>query len=370
MFKSTATGDKRAQFRRQRPGLTADTSRGAFDLIHGNEGEQETLVRLAVEAGQLGVWRYDFAGKLLTGNDAFWAMFGLLGGAGRSPVALRAAVHLEDTEALTSMFSPPRLQKRKDVGGEFRVLRPDRGLRWIDMRGSFDPASGMLLGVTVEITERREAESLKARLAQQPFAAADFTHRMKNLFPVIHAIVKLMAGYHGSVAGFQRALTSRLRALEATHGLLTRDPNGGASIEEIVRMELAALKGSGRVNLAGRPIQLAGGIAENFSMIVHELATNSIKYGALGQQRGRLDVCWGSMGSASEEQLVFEWKESGCAAPKRDRRRGYGSFVLGANGPPIVGERAELMFTDDGVSYTVVLPHAGVRSSLPRRFGV
>ena len=110
-------------------------------------------------------------------------------------------------------------------------------------------------------------------------------------------------------------------------------------------------------------------------MIVHELATNAVKHGALSVPDGKLNVTWRlEPGDAGDNELVFTWTERNGPLPKRPLRKGFGSMVLGESGTSLMGGRAERGFNEHGYEYVLRAPYtttvaasavAGARSANP-----
>ena len=123
-------------------------------------------------------------------------------------------------------------------------------------------------------------------------------------------MVKLTAQTHCSVSDYRVALERRLRALAAAERLLTRGAAESASVEELVRTEIAPFDGDETHDIVidGPHVTLRGGMAQSFAMIVHELATNAVKHGSLSVQHGRLRARWRLQDVPEEGRcLVFSW---------------------------------------------------------------
>ena len=113
-------------------------------------------------------------------------------------------------------------------------------------------------------------------------------HRTKNLLAVIQSIA--VGTFRGTNDPAQEAFLSRLHALSNAHSLLTDAPGQGAMLEEIVRGQLASFAGS--ISINGPPVLLKQSAAQSFALVVHELATNAAKHGALSRPTGSVTVRW------------------------------------------------------------------------------
>jgi two-component sensor histidine kinase len=326
---------------------------------------QKNQLELALAAGRLGTWQYDFNTELVSGDDTFWANFGLQPGPPRKAREVIRSIHRNDRQMLRHALARCSTPNAPGFDIDLRTVWPDGTTHWINLRGRPDQSGESafrLLGACAEVTERREAEIARARAAHQTTTIQVLSHRIGNLFPVIVSLVRMGAQHYGDVASFQQALLKRLRALEGTHILLARELDEAALIEDLVRVELAAFEDEGQVAINGARVHLAGGAAESFSMIVHELATNSAKYGALSVRPGKVNVRWRR--EEASQSLVFEWVESNGPPTKPSGRQGYGSAIIGATGAPLVGDSARVDFKPEGLHYTLTIQST---NSTPRR---
>jgi two-component sensor histidine kinase/PAS domain-containing protein len=321
---------------------------------------QSNQLTLALEAGRLGTWQYDIETESLSGNSAFWASLGVAATA-QNTRGIQSVILPEDFKALLSALKQGSVAPDHTIDMDIRARFPDRRIRSINLRGRLEKgeATNCIVGVSADISERRQAEVVQAISAQDKILIEELVHRIKNLFPVILSIISLTAKHYDDVTRYQLALIERLRVLEATHSLLAQDVNRTASISKLVFLELVLFKDDDRVSCKGPPVLLMEGTAESFSMIVHELATNSVKYGALGRSQGKLEVRW-KLEDDDGGPLVFEWIESNTNPAKEPRRPGYGSSIIGASGPPLIGDCAKLEFTPDGMLYTLTIPRGKI----------
>src|SRR5258708_2633083 len=155
------------------------------------------------------------------------------------------------------------------------------GVRWHDLH--IEPLrneAGEVVGLTcasVDVTERKEGEAHLRLLLRE------LTHRSKNLLAVIQAMARQTAHHAGSVEGFLTQFGARLQALAASHDLLVRESWYGASLNELIRSQLAGYldRSAPQVSIEGPPIALKPEAAQNLGLALHELAVNAAKVGAL-----------------------------------------------------------------------------------------
>jgi len=212
----------------------------------------------------------------------------------------------------------------------------------------------------IALATRRDATSPSAHVPDgaSSNSVLELRHRLSNLFPAIIALAKLMETQDGDVEHYKQALIERIQALQAAHQLLSRHPSEAGLLWDIVALTLNPYHREHNITIRGPSVTMSEGTAESFALIVHELATNSLKHGALGTPGGRVKVEW-SMAGDCEDDIVFLWTEQGRQPKVRSGRVGFGSSILGADGPPLVGHASSLEMLDDGLRYTLRLPRSG-----------
>jgi len=320
---------------------------------------QALQLRLALDAGGLGTWELDPDSRQISGTDAFWANFSLPAQTAMRLEELLQHVYAEDREALRSTLLQAQ-DRSTEFEAEFRVGSEPAKARWINMRGRREDCDGAvrILGISSDRTLSHQAEKARMGEAHRDIIINELRHRIGNLFPVILSVVRLTAQHYDDVPSYQRALVQRLAALQVTHDLLVRELAEEALVEELVLLEISPYEAEERVSVEGPPLRLTGGNAESFAMIVHELATNSVKHGALSVANGKLDIRWHlERRDGATSKLVFEWTETSGPEFEAGDRRGYGSFIVGLTGAPIIGESAVLEPLADGLRYRLVLPY-------------
>jgi two-component sensor histidine kinase len=147
---------------------------------------------------------------------------------------------------------------------------------------------------------------------------------------------------------FVERFSERIQALSGNHDLLVRNEWNGVEIEDLVRAQLAPfadLIGS-RMAVLGPKLRLKAASAQTFGLVLHELATNAGKYGALSTDRGRVNVCWGIEGDA----LTMSWTERDGPPVSAPERRGFGTMVMEAMAEQSVDGRVDLDYAPSGLT--------------------
>jgi two-component system, chemotaxis family, CheB/CheR fusion protein len=203
----------------------------------------------------------------------------------------------------------------------------------------------------------RVAAELGRQLREERHAAAEVQHRLRNNLALMRSIVRRWNETAESAEQFALHLDARLGALARTHGLLLAAGSAGVELEELVRTELiASAVPQERYRLQGPVIRLHTKAAESLGLAMHELATNSLKFGALAAPGGLLAVDWAVTAEPSP-RLQLSWIESGVtivsAAP---RRRGFGQELIECTLPYELDARTRLAFDPGGIQCTIDIP--------------
>ncbi|MCG6115262.1 MAG: PAS domain S-box protein [Mesorhizobium sp.] len=175
-----------------------------------------------------------------------------------------------------------------------------------------------------DITERKQLEELHEAIEHE------LDHRIQNMFSVVSSLVSLSAKSASSVDEFRDSLQDRLRALAATQTFLRRGRRGSISLGELLLAELAHYRNSEGTNLIiqSAPVELGWSAAQTLALALHELATNSAKYGAFSDERGSVTVTSESRSDGEERLIVIEWRESGGPPVKPPSRQGFGTTLI------------------------------------------
>jgi PAS domain S-box-containing protein len=201
-----------------------------------------------------------------------------------------------------------------------------------------------------DITERRRSEEHVKLLI------AEVNHRAKNLLAVVQAVAYQTAK-HGDPATFVARLSDRIGGLAAGQDLLVKNQWHGVDLSDLVEAQLAHFKDliGTRVLLDGQPARLTAEAAQGIGMALHELATNSAKYGALSNGTGRVNIGW-HVTADSKPEFSMSWLEDGGPAVAVPTRKGFGQIVIGRMAEASVQGVAEITFRERGVSWHLSAP--------------
>jgi two-component sensor histidine kinase len=322
----------------------------------------EARLRLAVEGTGMATWDLDLRSGQIIWSRHHFLMLGLDpdSAAAASIDAWRGLVLPDDLIRVETAW-----QRAEREGSLFhvayRIRRADDGrLRWIDSYGRFvrapsgedgapgaPSAAGRFVGVMFDVTERRGAEE------QQRMLMREVDHRAKNILAVVQSVLRLTRAE--DPRAFAAAVEGRVLALARAHELLARDNWHGAGLREVIEQELAPYRGvPARIVLDGPRLRLPADAVQPLGMVVHELATNAAKYGALSVPQGRLRVAWRR---APDGTLHLHWEERGGPALRgAPGRRGFGSRLIASTVQGQLGGKVDFAWHEAGLVCGIALP--------------
>src|SRR6201991_1366429 len=279
--------------------------------------ESDQRRSLAIAAGKMGSWDWDWVNGDWMWDEGQYQIFGLDSGSFVvTPANVQALLHPDDINELRK--AQAQFAKGvKSYEAEFRIVRPNGDVRWcagtaavtIDDAGRVVRVSG----VTVDITERKHAEE------RQNLLAREVDHRAKNALALAQSIVRLTRG--DDVKAYVQSVEGRINALARVHTVLSLSSWQGAEIKRLVDEELAPYSDGNQIALSGPEIQLLPATAQTLALALHELVTNSAKYGALSTQEGRLSIRWENVTGL----LRLAWDETGGPPVETPTSRGFGT---------------------------------------------
>jgi two-component sensor histidine kinase len=189
---------------------------------------------------------------------------------------------------------------------------------------------------------------------------AELQHRLLNMYTIVNSIADRSARHCETLEDFLPAFQNRLAVMARLQAAMIRSPaDPNVSIYELVAGELFALAGGReRVTLKGmRSLALVPRAAEIIALGIHELATNSRKYGVLLLEAGHIHVSWQWLLVDGAERLRVEWREVGIASDAQfQARRGFGSELIERALPRQLGAATTYLIDARGVHCTIDIP--------------
>jgi two-component sensor histidine kinase/integral membrane sensor domain MASE1 len=197
--------------------------------------------------------------------------------------------------------------------------------------------------------ERRQAKE------HQDLLIAELDHRVKNVLARVAAVVKNTSRHCGNIEEFVQSVDGRIQSMAAAHSLLSQSRWRGVGLIDLLRRQLAPCASGMNVSLNGPDVILTSGETQALAMVIHELVTNAVKYGALSRPDGSVSVSWDCSGG-DLAVLRIEWHEV-CGAPvAASVQSGYGSSLIRDLIPYELGGVVDLTFPPDGACCKIEIP--------------
>jgi two-component sensor histidine kinase len=318
---------------------------------------QADHLRLAVEAAGVALWAWNVDDDSITMDERGFELWGL---PWRDTVTfdeLSAHIHPADRDRVRAAFAATRAV----LGAyetDFRIIAGE-AIRWIAARGQGEDVGIVgrtMFGIFLDVTGRKQAEEGHELLA------GEMSHRVKNLLAIAAGLTTITSRTTSSTADMARELIQRLSALGRAHDLVRPLPDGQGSaalLGDLLAVLLAPYDDlgafSGRIRVAVERMGVGQSAAASLAMVVHELATNALKYGSLSTDAGTLDVSTRSGG----EDITLIWMERGGPAVEAPRRaQGFGSLLVERSVARQLGGTIDHDWSEEGLVVSLRLDRA------------
>jgi PAS domain S-box-containing protein len=327
---------------------TAELEASNMRLVQSEQGRS-----LALAAGQMGSWEWDIAANRGSWDEGQYRIFGVEPENFQiSTDNIRNLLHPDDWEPLRQVvLRMAKGERTQQV--EFRVRRPNGELRWCTgtAAASLDGSGNVarISGVTIDVTERKEAEERQVLLARE------VDHRARNALAIIQSIIRLTRAK--SVDDYVATVEGRIKALALAHTLLSDSRWHGADLGTLVAEEFAPYRSGNKVEIKGPNVSLSPATAQGIALALHELATNAAKHGALSSLKGKVGLTW----QLEADTLTLHWAESGGPPIKTPSARSFGLKVIKASIEQQLGGQATFDWNPRGLrcDLTIALREAG-----------
>jgi CHASE1-domain containing sensor protein/two-component sensor histidine kinase len=228
---------------------------------------------------------------------------------------------------------------------------------------------GLLLAIAIALLQRYQARAYDAMSSQQATAAKsllekdlmlqEMKHRIKNSITRVLAIARQTAANAQDVGEFSESFSARLQAMAASQDMLTRSRWQKAELRELLRIELSQAFGKELPDgmLSGPQVMLSETVTQALGLTFHELATNALKYGEVGNSPDALRIEWRVEGAG--RLLLLYWRELGGAPASQPRKSGFGTKLIDMNITRELGGAIRRDFRDDGLHIEIEIPLDG-----------
>ena len=270
-----------------------------------------------------------------------------------TPNNFLSRVHPDDRERFKALVRGV-IPERPAYTIAFRFTRPDGREVWLEetARAEFDALGRFvrLKGLTLDVTARKRFEG------QQSLFIAELDHHVKNLLTRVAAVAKDTREDSGSLDAYIQALDRRIRSMADAHALLSQSRWDGVDLAALVRCQLAPNGTDANTTIAGPHVTLPVAATQVLAMVLHELATNAAKYGALSTPHGRVEVNWNHGPGEDAANVSIAWREIGGPAVAASPDCRYGVRIIRDLIPQELGGSVDLAFESGGICCKIEIP--------------
>lgn len=319
--------------------------------------ESDYRLRMALDAGGMGVWEWDRATDTMTWDPVQFDLTGIRRGE-RAPSVQEfiANVHSEDRQLITDSLA----KLSADVPAfsiEFRYNRPDGSTRWLAGKGSMvadeEGRPRRVVGVNFDITAQKESTEHTSELLRE------VSHRSKNMLALILAMSRLTARDATDVRSHVQDFSLRVAGLAASQDLIVAADWRDIDLRELAQSEIKAIAHDGikRVNIEGPDISVDPQVAQTLGMAFAELTLNAMSHGALSAASGEIDLTWQI---EPNDTFSMSWTERGGPACPETTPHGYGMAVVERFVGQGLKASSTINFATDGVRWNLTAPMANI----------
>lgn len=315
-------------------------------------------LRFATDAAGVALWSWNVDTDEIAMDERAHGLWGVPKSNGLVTFeGLSARIHPQDLDRVRAAFTATR-----DMLGayeiDFRILHGDE-VRWISARGRGEDqgiVGRIMFGIFLDVSQRKLAEEARERLA------AEMSHRVKNLFAIAAALTQIASRSTSTTQEMAHDLTQRLIALGRAHELVRpvlSEQKKATCLGDLLAVLLDAYDDKGtigdRIRVAVPALLVGEGSVTTLALVVHELATNSLKYGALSRASGTLDVSC----TADDGEVILVWTEKGGPpVAVAEGQAGFGSNLVSDSISSQLGGSIEFGWPVEGVIVTLRMSRA------------
>jgi two-component sensor histidine kinase len=312
----------------------------------------EGHLRLAIDAAGVALWSWNVDTDKLAMDEHAYNLWGVPHQSDVCFEDLSAHIHPADRDRVRAAFTATRsVSGRYEI--DFRIMVGEE-VRWISARGQGDDTGivgRVMFGIFLDVTGRKQAEEGHELLA------GEMSHRVKNLLAIASGLTAITSRSTETTKDMARELTQRLTALGRAHDLvrpLKGQEGKAALLGDLITVLLAPYDDmgafSGRIRVSVPRMGVGEAAATTLALVVHELATNSLKYGALSVPEGVLDVSCDPSG----DEITLVWTEHGGPPVKPpSEEAGYGSKLVRRAMSNQLGGSMDRSWAHEGVIVTL-----------------
>jgi len=342
--------------------------------------ESEERLRFAVEAGKMAIWEIDLETGAVTITPELNEMFGFPRDYKPSLAELRsryAPGELEKVarlgaswEVVRELISKGQLtprplgdagreEDRTQVTADLSIIVPPNITKHLLYRAQYvysHKGRPKITGFLVDITEKRRIED------QLGIVARELRHRVRNSFTVVQALARQIFSQGTDQKAALQSYLGRLQALSLANEIVLDTEAGAADIRDIAERITAPYREvrPDSIVLSGPSIEIGGPVVTGFSMVLHELCTNALKYGALSRPEGQVLLSWTK---SDDGRMILDWREQGGPEVVKPEREGFGTRLLTRMVSDTLSGTIDLQYRPAGLNCRIYTGILGAHSS-------
>ncbi|MFD1328805.1 sensor histidine kinase [Mycoplana ramosa] len=307
----------------------------------------------ALEAANVGNWLWNLKTGTVVGNPPLMRMLDLKPGAPLTARKVFSAIHPEDRKATIASLREA-LKTGAEYDGMFRAVATGR---WLLGRGRVHELDGegrplMFLGITLDVTEGQIASERMRLLLRE------LNHRVKNTLAMLQSLARQTLRRTNDPVAFMEAFAGRLQAISEAHGLLSDYEWGRIRLTPLLQAQIKPYVDDldAQVEIHKDEVQLGPDQAIGLGLVLHELASNARKYGALSRVGGKLVLTARVVKDEGKPVLHMTWHETGGPPVEPPKRDGFGIVLIERSLDKVLGSSVHLEFLPSGLTALVRLP--------------
>lgn len=308
---------------------------------------------LALDAANVASWLWDLSTGMVSGNETFYRMLGVKPAKPMRARKFFTSVHPADRKVTIGRLRDA-LASGKEYDGLFRAAKSGR---WLLGRGRVHEwdAEGrptVFLGINVDVTDGQLA-SERTRLLLR-----ELNHRVKNTLAMLQSLARQTLRQTSDPVEFMDAFAGRLQSLSEAHGLLSDHEWGVIHLKMLLQKQIMpyAIDFDSQIEIHKDEVELGPDQAVGLGLVLHELATNARKYGALSVRSGKVVITARVVKEDDQNVLNMTWHEVGGPPVNPDGRRGFGSVLIERSLDKILGSSVHVEYLPKGVTAVIRMP--------------
>lgn len=323
------------------------------DLLQAAISREEQRHAMALEAANVGSWLWDIRTGSVSCNEAMLRMFDLPQAKVMRARDIFSAIHPDDRRKTFAQFRAA-MAEGKEYDGRFRIASTGR---WLLGRGRVHERdvggkARLFLGVNIDVTDE-QGSSQRTRLLLR-----ELNHRVKNTLAMLQSLARQTLRQTSDPKEFMIAFAGRLQSISEAHGLLSDREWGDVHLSALIAKQLSphVRDYHEQIEIHKDEILLGPDQAIGLGLVLHELATNASKYGALSRPDGKIVLTARRIDEDGHKILHMTWVEIGGPPVTPPTRHGFGSILIERSLDKVMGSSVKVEYLPAGLTAIIHLP--------------